>query len=123
MVRRNTRVLGSDAETRARQFLEAKGLATIERNFRRRLGEVDLVMRDGDCLVFVEVRYRRSNRFTAARLTVDHRKQRKLIRTASLFISQRSCPASCPVRFDVLAIDGESIDWIRDAFRPADNSL
>ena len=85
-------------------------------------------MRDGNCLVLVEVRYRSGRRLTSASLTVDHHKQRKLIRTAALFLAGQSGFAACPVRFDVLAIDvdargQQAIKWIRDAFRPADASL
>lgn len=85
-------------------------------------------MKDDECLVFVEVRYRSYNRFSRAGLTVDARKQKKLVRTAALFLTRRTQFANNPVRFDVVAIDadadnGQSIEWIRDAFRPADSSL
>ena len=128
MVRRNTRAVGKDAERRAARFLSERGLTEVARNFCSRLGEIDLIMRDGDCLVFTEVRYRGGKRLTRAALTVDARKQRKLIRTAALFLAGRSAFANGPVRFDIVAIDvdaegGESIEWIRDAFRPADSSL
>lgn len=80
-------------------------------------------MQDTECLVFVEVRYRSSNDFVPARLTVDVHKQRKLIRTAALFLARRARFANSVVRFDVVAIEGDSIEWIRDAFRPGDSSL
>jgi putative endonuclease len=97
----------------------------IRRNFRSRLGEIDLVMQDADCLVFVEVRYRSSARFTRASLTVDHHKQRKIVRTAALFLAGNSRYSRGDVRFDVVAIqkcrgDGDEVEWIRDAFRPDD---
>lgn len=85
-------------------------------------------MNDQNCLVFVEVRYRASNRFSRASLTVDIHKQRKLIRTAALFLAKRERYANSVVRFDVIAIDADeqgkqSIEWIKDAFRPADSRL
>jgi len=85
-------------------------------------------MRDDECLVFIEVRYRASNRFSRAGQTVDIHKQRKIIRTAALFLAKRERYANSLVRFDVVAIDAdkrgeESIEWIRDAFRPADSRL
>ena len=128
MVRRTTRVVGARAERLADEYLRRRGLKTVSRNFRCRLGEIDLVMRDGNCLVFVEVRYRSGRRLTSASLTVDYHKQRKLIRTAALFLAGRSKFAACPVRFDVLAVDvdaqgQQTINWIRDAFRPGDASL
>ena len=97
-------------------------------NFRCRLGEIDLVMQDKRCLVFVEVRHRNAGSLVAASHTVDTRKQQKLIRTAALFLARKPAYATLPVRFDVVAIDIDErghkrINWIRDAFRPTDSSL
>lgn len=85
-------------------------------------------MLDGTCLVFVEVRYRASNRVASAKHTVDIHKQRKLIRSAALFVATRSRFANSTMRFDVVAIDdhennGQTVEWIRDAFRPGNSSL
>lgn len=85
-------------------------------------------MLDKDCLVFIEVRYRTTNRFSRAGQTVDIHKQRKLIRTAALFLAKRAKFANSLVRFDVVAVDADehgekTIEWIKDAFRPADSSL
>ena len=128
MVRRDARTIGFDAERLADRFLKRKGLTRVARNFRCRIGEIDLIMKEGDCLVFVEVRYRASNRFACARLSVDIHKQRKMIRTAALFLTTRTRYANSVVRFDVVAIDADdrgerNIEWIKDAFRPADSSL
>jgi putative endonuclease len=128
VVRRNTRVVGAAAEALAGRFLKREGLQSVTRNFRCRLGEIDLVMRDKDCLVFVEVRYRGGHRLARAGLTVDARKQQKLIRTAALFLAKHPESSSLLVRFDVVAIDAdqdgsETIEWIRDAFRPGDSAL
>lgn len=96
----------------------------MARNFRRRGGEIDIVMLDGDTLVFVEVRYRRSAAFAQPGLTVDAHKQRKLVRTAALFAASRRRLANRVMRFDVVAIEaGEQVTWIRDAFRPDDAAL
>ena len=96
----------------------------MARNFRRRGGEIDIVMIDGDAVVFVEVRYRRSAAFAAPDLTVDARKQRKLIRTAALFAAAHRRLANHVMRFDVVAVEeGPAIRWIRDAFRPDDSAL
>ena len=85
-------------------------------------------MLDDACLVFVEVRYRASNRIASAKQTVDIHKQRKLIRSAALFVASRSRFANSTMRFDVVAIDnhehnGQTLEWIKDAFRPGDSSL
>ena len=80
-------------------------------------------MLDRDCLVFVEVRCRRSGRFAAPADTVDYRKQRKIIRTAAIFLARDHRFATCRMRFDVIAIEGDGVGWIRDAFRPDDAAL
>lgn len=93
----------------------------MTRNYRCRLGEIDLIMRDRDCLVFVEVRFRSAQRFVAAALTVDERKQQKIARAAELFLSSRPALATSNTRFDVVGIDRDasgsiSVEWLRDAF-------
>ena len=85
-------------------------------------------MQDGDCLVFVEVRYRSGAQFTRAALTVDGHKQRRIIRTAALFLAGHARFARSTVRFDVIAIHGDdrdqgTVEWIRDAFRPGEGSF
>lgn len=123
-IERRTGALGRLAENAAFQFLRDRGLIPVARNFRRRGGEIDIVMIDGDVLVFVEVRYRRSASFETASRTVDARKQRKLVRTAALFAASHGRLANRVMRFDVIAIeDGKAVDWIRDAFRPDDSAL
>jgi len=128
VVRANTRVVGADAERLANRYLEQQGLTTVRRNFHCRLGELDLIMQDDQCLVIIEVRFRSSKSFVSAELTIDRRKQQKIIRTTALFLAWNERFAEMPVRFDVVGIDvdatGEStIRWIRDAFRPFDSSL
>lgn len=123
---RNTGTLGDQAEQRALEFLIGEGLRPVIRNFRCRSGEIDLVMLHGECLTFVEVRYRTCTEYSAPAPTVDRRKQRKLLRTAALFLARQQRYASHTVRFDVVAITGDglrSIQWIQDAFRPNDSSL
>ena len=116
--------VGRHAEDTAFQYLLERGLRPVARNFRRRGGEIDIIMLDEDCLVFIEVRYRRSKGFTRPGLTVDAHKQRKLVRTAALFIAMHRRLARRVMRFDVVAIEGESTpQWIRDAFRPDDSAL
>lgn len=80
-------------------------------------------MLDRDCLVFVEVRYRSAGAIASAALTVDRRKQGKLIRTAEMFLATRPGFVAHPTRFDVIGVDARmdghrSVEWIRDAFGP-----
>ena len=123
MVRDSTRRVGINAEQLAFRYLRHNGLKPVRRNFRSRRGEIDLIMLDAECLVFVEVRYRNEASFVKAALTVDSRKQRKLTQTASMFLSMNKTFGNKVCRFDVVGVDrdceGEiTIDWMRDAFRP-----
>ena len=105
---------GRDAEDRACTHLRKRGLLELERNFRCRSGEIDLIMRDGPTLVFVEVRFRRSGRFGGSAETVDVRKQARLINAAQTYLQRKRITAAC--RFDVVAITGSDLQWIRNAF-------
>jgi putative endonuclease len=113
---------GRAAEDAALAFLQSKGLQLRERNASCRWGELDLVMQDGDTLVFVEVRYRHRSDYGGAAGSVDARKQAKLIR-ASLYWLQRHAPNPPPCRFDVVSVTPDAstafghLDWLRDAFR------
>ena len=126
MGRRPAAVAGHRAEQAACDYLVAQGLRPVEKNFRRRAGEIDLILTDSDTLVFVEVRYRASSAFTRPALTVDAHKQRKIIRTAALYLTRNPRFRNCTMRFDVVAVEGEdnrACTWIRDAFRPRDSAL
>ncbi|GAB3092874.1 YraN family protein [Aestuariicella hydrocarbonica] len=101
-----TRKEGDLREKQAEQFLTTRGLKLVARNYLCKLGEIDLIMRDRDHLVFVEVRYRKSTRFGSASETVDFRKQQKLIRTAQYYLQSHPQLGTPPCRFDVVAIQG-----------------
>ena len=113
-----TAVRGAQAEQAACDHLCAKGLKLQLRNYRCRSGEIDLIMRDGETLVFVEVRYRSNNRFGGAAASVDATKQRKLIRAAQTFLAEQRLNHT-PCRFDVVTVsphDGSMrVDWIPNA--------
>ncbi len=87
------------------------------------MGEIDLLMREGSCLVIVEVRYRQSNRYASAANSVDRHKQARLARTAALFLAQHPEYSGFSVRFDVVAFNQVhnaecKLQWLKDAFRP-----
>lgn len=116
---------GARAETAARAFLESHGLRFVAANAASRPGELDLVMRDGDVLVFVEVRYRASDRFGGALASVDRAKQRRLVRAAEAFLASHRALRALRCRFDVIAAQGNPgaprLQWVRDAFRADDD--
>jgi len=105
---------GGAGEDRAASFLERHGLAIAARNFRTRMGEIDLVAWDGEELVFVEVRSRASTRFLDPAETVDWHKQRRLIAAARQYLSVTQVEARC--RFDVVALEGDTPTWLKSAF-------
>ncbi|MFO7172306.1 MAG: YraN family protein [Bacillota bacterium] len=113
--------LGRAAEEAALAFLTGHGLRVVARNWRCRMGEIDLVALEGPQVVFVEVKARRSARWGSPAAAVDRRKQERLWRLASLFLQSRGW-SDRPCRFDVLALTltgaGEwTCEWIRDAFQ------
>jgi len=123
------RARGNLAESAARDALLRAGLREVASNANYRGGELDLVMldgsgRDGDTLVFVEVRYRRSAAFGGGAASVDVGKRRKLVHAAQSFLGQHRQYGNLPCRFDVVEADGDPraprINWLRDAFRADD---
>lgn len=111
---------GAQAEALACAHLERAGLKLLARNFRCPQGEIDLVMDDRDTLVFVEVRYRRSNAFGTPAETVGRHKRARLRAAAGHYLVKHAVDRSC--RFDVVAVSsGEPrVEWLRDAFGGAD---
>jgi putative endonuclease len=112
--------VGAAAEDRAAEFLRAQGLRLLERNFRCRLGEIDLIMQDGPELVFVEVRSRSHPDYGSAVETIGPRKRQRVVRAAALYLQRHPAAARANCRFDVVAMDGHRLQWIRGAFVAAE---
>ncbi len=110
---------GQNGEDLAVRYLEDQGFAIVERNFRQRIGEIDVIARDGECLVFIEVKTRHGNRYGSPFDAVDHRKQRQISKVALAYMTRHRC-LDVPVRFDVVAVQlaGQSpgIELIKNAF-------
>jgi len=108
---------GKEAEQAAADFLTSRGLTLTDKNYRCRFGEIDLVMRDGKVLVFVEVRMRASEKFGGAAASITAGKQAKLIRTAQHYLADLKTAPAC--RFDAVLLSGakgDKIEWIKNAF-------
>lgn len=107
---------GSAAEDAAAAFLAGRGLELLERNYRCRFGEIDLVLRDGPTLVFVEVRYRGNAAFGGAAESITASKREKLLRTARHYMAAHRRFPAC--RFDAVLLNGDrpEIEWVMNAF-------
>lgn len=117
-----TREQGEATEKLAAEYLKEQGLKLVGQNFHSRFGELDLIMMDNENLVFVEVRYRRSNNFGSGAETITASKQSKLMKTASVYLQQHAKMNQYPARFDVVSISGSvetgklEFNWIENAF-------
>jgi putative endonuclease len=108
---------GQHFEQIAERWLQARGLQPVTRNYRCRGGEIDLIMRQGDTLVFVEVRYRANATHGGAASSVTRRKQHKIVLAARHYFKQHAInEANQACRFDVIAFEGDQPDWIQNAF-------
>ena len=106
---------GRQAEDAALAFLQGRGLKLLERNYRCRFGEIDLVMREGGVLVFVEVRMRAGTAFGGARESITAAKRSRLLAAARHFLALQASVPQC--RFDALLLNGDGgIEWLRNAF-------
>lgn len=118
------RARGDVAEAAALAMLQTHGLQLLARNAASRGGELDLVMRDGATVVFVEVRYRATRRFGGGAASVDAGKRRRLVHAARAFLAGHPQMADAPCRFDVVDADGDpdapTLTWLRAAFDAAD---
>lgn len=111
------KALGDEAEDIACAYLQSKRLKLLERNFRSRFGEIDVICLDRSTLIFVEVRMRSSSRFGGAAESVTPAKQKRLIQTAHQYLQAHGHRGGC--RFDVLLLNGaapHAVEWIQNAF-------
>lgn len=119
---KNTKTIGAEWESQAEAWLQQRGLTTVQRNFNCRRGELDLIMRDQESLVFVEVRFRKNTHFGSAAESVTTKKQQRLIVAAEFFLQKNPTLAELPCRFDVIAIEinnntnAAEYHWIKNAF-------
>ena len=105
---------GGEGEDQAARFLARHGLTLVGRNYRTRLGEIDLIARDGATLVFVEVRLRSDGRFGGAVESITPRKRQRIVAAARRYLMRFPRVPAC--RFDVVCIEGAEPTWIRGAF-------
>lgn len=112
----NKREIGAQKEAFAAKYLEGAGYRILARNFRSRTGEIDIVARDGEYLVFVEVKYRADGACGSPLEAVDYRKQQSIIRTARFYLLAHGFGTETACRFDVVAVEGERVTLLQNAF-------
>ena len=113
----NRHAIGNRYEQQAARYLEEQGYRILERNYRCKLGEIDLIAGEGGYLVFVEVKYRTDEHTGYGFESVDVKKQRRIARAASWYLYERHIREEQPCRFDVVSFLGEDVTLIRDAFQ------
>ena len=116
MVKRGKREEGYLQEEKAVQYLKQNGYRILQRNFYSRYGEIDIIARDKEYLVFIEVKYRKSERGGHPVEAVDVRKQERICKTAQWFLKRYGYNQETPCRFDVVAILGDDVNLLRNAF-------
>lgn len=113
--RQNDRKTGSYYETVAAGFLEKQGIRILSRNYRIRLGEIDVIALDRDCICFIEVKYRSTLAFGRPAEAVNEKKQRTIRRVAEFWCVSHKC-CDRPARFDIIEIIGNDIRYLKNAF-------
>ena len=108
--------MGAVWEQKAAEYLEARGMKIKERNFRNRQGEIDIIGYHDGYLVFVEVQYSSGNGKGYAAEAVDYRKQRQICKVADYYRYIHRLGENIAVRYDVIAVQGEEIEWLQNAF-------
>lgn len=112
----NKRSTGTVAETRAATYLSEKGVRIVERNFRNRHGEIDMIGYHEGYLVFFEVKYRSSNRSGTPESAVGFYKQKQICQVAAFYRCVHKIPLNTPIRYDVVAMEKMEIRWYKNAF-------
>lgn len=112
----NTRAVGTQFEQEAADYLQRNGYQLLEKNFRCRIGEIDLIARDGAYLCFIEVKYRSGISKGYPAEAINYRKIRKITRTAEFYLQLHKLPQNTPCRFDAVIILENEITLIKNAF-------
>lgn len=110
----NTREIGAFYETAVCEYLQKHGIVIMERNFRCRQGEVDIIGRDKNCIVFFEVKYRKTDSYGDAIQTVPYHKQKRICRCADYYCMTHAWISQ--IRYDVVGITDTRMEWVQNAF-------
>lgn len=111
----NKRAKGTYFEEKAEKYLEDKGYEILERNYRIRRAEIDLIAKNENTIVFVEVKYRKTSNYGYAQEAVNRKKQQKIYLAAQFYITEKNL-TNYDIRFDIISINNNKLDWIQDGF-------
>lgn len=111
----NKRKIGSLGEDMAAEFLKSRGVKILERNYQNRFGEIDIIAREDDTLLFIEVKYRKNESFGYPLEAVDFKKRQNIKNMARFFLNENHY-FNMNIRFDCIGIMGSNIDWVKGAF-------
>lgn len=113
---RNTRLEGNIGEDIAMMFLTKQGVEILERNYRIKGGEIDIIYKDGDYLSFAEVKYRSSDAFGQAYEAVDYAKRKRICKASRVYLYSKHIPENVYIRYDVISIMDKEVTWYKNAF-------
>lgn len=113
----NKRKIGSEYEEKARAYLERQGLEILDRNYRKKTGEIDLIAQDGEYLVFCEVKYRKNDAAGGASFAISLKKKKQIARMAQFYMAEKHISPDAFCRFDCVLIDGDKINYIKNAWQ------
>ncbi|CDE45723.1 uPF0102 protein RUMLAC_01999 [Clostridium sp. CAG:411] len=116
MIRQKKRKLGNEKEKIAGVVLQSCGYKILQYNFYTRIGEIDIVAKEGEYYVFVEVKYRSTDAYGMPEEAIDYRKQKRIIAASRYYLMKQGVPENVPCRFDVVCILGKKYKIIKDAF-------
>lgn len=110
----NKRKLGTFYENAACEYLRDRGILILEQNYRCKMGEIDIIGKENDCIIFFEVKYRKTEEYGQTLAIVDYKKQKRICRCAAYYCMQH--PHVHMIRYDVIGITDTKIEWIKNAF-------
>lgn len=113
----NKRSVGAEHESQACEYLESLGLEIIERNYRVKVGEIDIIAKDDDTLVFIEVKYRTKKTQGGASYAISAKKMQTIKKVANWYIASHKLSQNAFYRFDAVLIDGEEVSYIKNAWQ------
>jgi len=116
LFQRTSKSIGDSAEEKARNYLIKQGIQILDTNYRCKLGEIDIIAKQDNTLLFVEVKFRKNSKFGSPSEMVTPQKQKRIVKSTQHYLQAHSNLANKACRFDVISIQQNDIEWIKNAF-------